>query len=333
MKKIKEKQLSEAYVKVIPKYEKLGVNIKQAIEFFLHENELSYLTVDFRVKDIDSFLKKIERKNYSKPFEETEDICGLRIICYYRSDIDKICKIINDEFVVLESQDKEELLKPNQFGYRSHHLIVKIRENWLTAPNYRGLENLKAEIQVRTNLMHTWAEIEHKLEYKKEQDIPNQFKRKFSMLSAKLEEADEQFEELKKDILEYRNQIMNAAKEVNTFISDTTDVNLDKLQVFLDYYFPDRKKDIEDTSDLLSELETFNFKIADLACFFEKAKDILHEMEKDENEIMDGEIRWTQGGIARAILCLNSDAYLEFLSPPPEIMDLTYDYIKKLKDR
>jgi putative GTP pyrophosphokinase len=28
-------------------------------------------------------MEKIERKSYEKPFEDTEDICGIRIICYY----------------------------------------------------------------------------------------------------------------------------------------------------------------------------------------------------------------------------------------------------------
>jgi putative GTP pyrophosphokinase len=198
--KINLNEVSEEYSKVRNKYDTLGTNLAQALELFLKENDLKVLSVTYRVKDKESFVEKIDRKNYEKPFDDIEDICGIRIICYYQSDVDKIAEIISKEFEVLENQDKEELLEADQFGYRSTHFIVKIKKEWLKAPNYRGLEDLKAEIQIRTVLMHAWAEIEHKLAYKKKSHIPDKFRRKLSRISAKLEEADEQFEELRKEI-------------------------------------------------------------------------------------------------------------------------------------
>ncbi len=73
-------------------------------------------------------MKKYNEKKYNLPFEQIEDICGIRIICYYQSDITKICDIINTEFDVIESQDKEDLLESNEFGYRSFHFIVKLKK-------------------------------------------------------------------------------------------------------------------------------------------------------------------------------------------------------------
>ena len=157
-------KIKKQYFELLKSYEKLAGNIEVALKVLLEEAGIGYLAINCRIKSFDSFLKKIDRKHYDNPFVQIEDICGIRVICYYRSDMEKICEVISREFEVLEGEDKEELLDDNQFGYRSFHYIVKIREDWLAAPNYKGLGNLKAEIQVRTNLMHTWAEIEHKLE-------------------------------------------------------------------------------------------------------------------------------------------------------------------------
>ena len=65
---------------------------------------------------------------------------------------------------------------------------------------FRDYADFKVEIQIRTILMHAWAEIEHRLAYKKQAHIPSHLRRKFSRISAKLEEADEQFEELIQEI-------------------------------------------------------------------------------------------------------------------------------------
>ncbi|WRY53145.1 hypothetical protein P8F83_08040 [Clostridium intestinale] len=306
--RIFNKRIKEKYIKVRNNYEKLRMNLEQALKILLEEEKISYLSVISRVKDVDSFYEKISRKNYDNPFVQIEDICGIRIICYYRSDIEKICEIINREFEVLESQDKEELLNHDQFGYRSHHFIIKVKEDWLKIPNYRDLKDLKAEIQVRTNLMHTWAEIEHKLEYKKDEDIPKEFKRRFSFLSAKLEEADEQFEALKNDINQYREGNVELLRLRSEEISNLK-LNAENLCAFLNFNFPERgEMCIDDVGDLLNELHSYGVSIQMLGEFYNKTKPILLSMEEDENDT-DDELLWNHEGIVRAILGLCLESY------------------------
>ncbi|KXY68598.1 hypothetical protein AT261_10310 [Bacillus cereus] len=317
--------LVNMYENMIPKYNKLGINLTQAIELLLEEHSIQYLKVYYRIKESDSFMGKTDRKRYIDPFNEVEDICGIRIICYYKSDIDKICNVINEEFDVLESQDKEELLKPDQFGYRSHHFIVKIKEEWLCTPNYKGLADLKAEIQIRTNLMHTWAEIEHELGYKKEEDIPSEFRRKFSRISAKLEEADEQFEDLKSDISVYRDSRANSPVILDE------DLNADNLQAFLDKYFSDRKIYKDGASDLVSELKRLDINLPKLLDLHEKCKDLLLDLEEAERELFDDdELKWAQIGALRSILMLTVDNYMEGSPYPKELKDLINEFKKKL---
>jgi ppGpp synthetase/RelA/SpoT-type nucleotidyltranferase len=271
---------------------------------------MKVLAVSYRIKDKDSFVEKIDRKKYEKPFDECEDFCGIRIICYYQSDVGKIAEIISKEFEVLENQDKEELLEADQFGYRSTHFIVRIKKEWLQAPNYRGLENFKAEIQIRTVLMHAWAEIEHKLAYKKAAHVPKQFKRKLSRISAKLEEADEQFEELKKEIAEYKEDVAEITKG-ESLDTQNIELNLDSLQAFLDTTFPYRMKDIRDTANLVDEFLAYNIPLNELISSYERVESYLLKIEnelKAKNPLI---IAYAQCGMARLVMYLTNNVYFE----------------------
>lgn len=302
-------EVSEQFSKVKHKYDTLGINLAQALELFLNENDLKVLSVSNRTKDKDSFVEKIDRKNYENPFDDIEDICGIRIICYYQSDVDKIAAIISKEFEVLENQDKEQLLEADQFGYRSTHFIVKIKKEWLKAPNYRNLENLKAEIQIRTVLMHAWAEIEHKLAYKKKAHIPDKFRRTFYILSAKLEDADKQFEELKNEITKYREQIIEVTSGESKE-SEDIELNLDSLQTFLDLTFPDRHKSISDTAGFIDQLISLQIGMKEFITAYERVKNYIDQYENEYYEDGKG-TRWTQIGIARAIISLTNNSFFE----------------------
>ncbi|MFC4262646.1 GTP pyrophosphokinase family protein [Ferruginibacter yonginensis] len=324
-------QVSYQYSEVIDKYQKLGQNIVQALELFLNEKEISFLSIYYRVKDKNSFLEKIERKKYESPFEQIEDICGVRIICYYQNDVQKIAEIIKNEFEILENEDKENLLNTDQFGYRSTHFIAKIKPKWLQAPNYRGLENLKTEIQVRTVLMHSWAEIEHKLAYKKDIHIPKELKRKLYRISAKLEEADEQFEELKNSIIDYRNDVTNILN-TEDIQNDEIDLNLDSLQSFLDLNFPERVKNIEMTSDLVDEFSKFNISLSELKKSYKKVKNYLPEIEIEifKDEVVEKK-EWVQVGIARNIMDLTNENYRENRNKPENVKELDRFWAEKIK--
>jgi putative GTP pyrophosphokinase len=315
-------EISDQYKNCKDNYNKLGINLVQALELFLKEQDIKVLSIDYRVKADSSFAEKIDRKHYENPFDEIEDICGIRIICYYQSDVEKISEVLRQEFSVIENQDKETLLKADQFGYRSTHFIVKIKEEWNKAPNYRGLENLKAEIQIRTVLMHAWAEIEHKLVYKNENQVPSQFRRKLSRISAKLEEADEQFEELRKEATNYKKEV------TGKFEKDEykgVELNLDSLQAFLDKYFPDRLKNLEFTSYLLKRMGRFNISLNELFISYQKTKQYLLKFETDAfNDVNTLE----QTGIADIIICLTNPDYLRFHMTPVWLHEIITSYRK-----
>ncbi len=294
-------EISERYKECKYNYENLGINLVQALKLFLDENDIKVLSIDYRVKDDSSFAEKIDRKHYANPFDEIEDICGIRIICYYQSDVDKISEVLREEFTVIENQDKEALLKADQFGYRSTHFIVKIKNEWNKAPNYRGLENLKAEIQIRTVLMHAWAEIEHKLVYKNANQIPTEYREEFAEISALLKISDKKFEKLRENITSYKEEVTEKFEKDEY---EGVELNVDSLQAFLDKYFPDKLKAITFTTFLVDDLDLYSISLNDFFIYYKKVENYLSKIEGDVFEYTG--LTESQFGTAMLIVKLNN---------------------------
>jgi putative GTP pyrophosphokinase len=299
---ISREEFQQQYNQRRPAYERLATNLQQALKSFLSEQGVPYLDVLFRVKDANSAYEKISRKEYEHPFEDIEDWSGLRIICYYPDDVAEICSILEKEFDVQTQEDTATRLAPHEFGYRSTHLILTVKDAWMSTPNYRGLGNFKAEVQVRTILMHAWAEIEHKLQYKSTEQVPEQFQRKLYRLSAKFEEADEQFDELRKGIAEYRVTVREiVTDDINAF--RTQELNLDTLEAFLSAALPERER--SHVGDVLDELRQANVTMEDVVASFEFAKNglpILEDSWRSDNDGMFKDDSLTQVGALRAII-------------------------------
>jgi len=333
------KNLRTQYTTACQKYEDLAKNLKQALEIFLNDAGIDVLDVHYRIKDFESFVEKMQRKGYKDPFQDTEDICGLRIICYYHSDLDRISSLINREFNVLESVDKEDLLGTDEFGYRSIHFIVTVKNEWLSAPNYRGLDGLKAEIQARTVLMHAWADIQHKLAYKKKEYVPKKLERKLSRLSAIFEEADEQLDSLQKEREEYREDLLSEDAKRRGRFDVTQPMNIDSLQAFLDFYFWDREKYAESTSHLLDRIMKYGISIRDLVDAYERVRDVLPNMEKEYFEAIEpvtvsGKVirrKWTQVQAVEKILSVTQDNYWRDIRK--RVREFYLRYVEKWRDK
>lgn len=264
-----KEELHIEYSKCLPLYTRAKNNLIQALEIFLQENNVSYLSIAARIKDFNSFIEKIKRKNYSNPFDDNEDFCGVRVIVYYLKDIELIQEIITREFSVVSSIDKASQLGPKEFGYRSYHSIIKIKSEWLEAPNYRGLEDIKIEIQLRTVLMHAWAEIEHKLAYKASYQIPKKIEKQLGFLSSKLEESDNQFQQLKDDVETYRYDI-KLSLESNEVLPENSELNYDSLAALLDYYLQGFPRNRNNAISVLDRLKRENLSINEVESLLKK---------------------------------------------------------------
>lgn len=297
--------ITERFEQLKPSYEQLGLLVSDAIRSLLRKELIDILDVTFRVKTLVSFLEKIRRKRYENPYDEICDICGVRIVCFYPSDLEKIARLIQSEFVVIESSDKADLLEPDRFGYRSQHFIVKLKAQWLETPQYRDLGDLKFEIQIRTIMMHAWAGLSHKLAYKKKEQVPNQFLRRLFQLSALFEVADEQFDVLQSEKSSYQDRVRDST-DASAGFDVHQPLNVDTLQAFLDYNFADRLGDHDFTADLLEEITQYHISIRDLVIGHQESKPALEVIEKNQ---LGSDDRWAQVGVLRTVLELTNDDY------------------------
>jgi putative GTP pyrophosphokinase len=302
-------------------YKRLTRNIKNVVKGFLLLHKLPFAAVYARVKSSDSAFEKITRKGYKMPFDEIEDWCGIRIVCYYPGDISRINDIIREEFTVLSEEDVAARLAPNEFGYRSTHFIAKINGLWLNAPNYRGLESIKVEIQVRTISMHAWAEIEHKLQYKNADQVPGHLRRGLYRLGAKFEEADEQFEHLRNGIEEYQAQLSKSKLDLQAFKG--LELNLDTLQAFLDLVYPDKKGGREETglgvtnhtSSALLDISKAGLTMPEIIDAYELTKDLVIEAE-ERSKVKYNNSGWGyQVSFLSMALDIGTDKYYQMRKP------------------
>lgn len=293
------------YESNLEKYDLLWKNIIESLKILFDEESIKVLSITHRIKSTDSFMWKIERKGYIDPLKEIEDICWIRVICYYKTDIKKIKKIIEKEFTTHESENKEDSLSHDQFWYRSQHMIASIKKEWLKIPHYHGLDNIKCEIQIRTSLMDAWAEIEHKLAYKNQDQAPKHLRRKLHRISAFLEVADEQFEEVKNESDKYQHELNKNIKNKSIKFDSSLELNIDTLQAFMHSYFPDRTKSLNDTWKLVNEMLRNNVTLEDLLRGWKLVKDKFPAIQKDLNPNLELNQVW----VARITLYLTNEVF------------------------
>lgn len=157
-----------------------------------------FAVTSYRVKSMDSFLKKIIRKGYGDPIHEMHDKVGARMVIPFISHLPKVDEIVRLNLDVRHFEDKSEGLGQDKFAYQSLHYDVVLKEpiNAELAP----LRGLWCEVQLRTEAQHLWAEMAHRLMYKSEQEIPPQEARRVHRLNALLEIADHEFEHTRNSI-------------------------------------------------------------------------------------------------------------------------------------
>lgn len=152
-----------------------------------------------RIKTPESIVKKLKRHGYESTIENmvkyVNDIAGVRVICSFTSDIYRIAEMIRlqNDIHVIAVKDYIRLPKPS--GYKSYHMLV-------TVPVFLSdrTVDVKVEIQIRTVAMDFWASLEHKINYKFENDAPEHVKRDLVECSRMVSELDNRMQELNEEI-------------------------------------------------------------------------------------------------------------------------------------
>ena len=207
-----------------PKFEKLRRRAESIVTELLDDSSVICLEVQSRVKTEQSATKKIAIKQYDDPINQMTDLVGLRIIVYLESDIDEVAKILNTAFEIddANSIDKRVPDKPDVVGYRSLHLVCALGKQRAKNAEYRNICEMKFEVQIRTALTHTWAEIEHKQNYKSAHSLPKRLQRRLNILSGTLELVDLELDQIAKDAGAYKSDLETGKSELDADeLSDT----------------------------------------------------------------------------------------------------------------
>ncbi|HEU0085802.1 MAG TPA: hypothetical protein VFQ59_02485 [Candidatus Paceibacterota bacterium] len=185
MNKYKQKILSD-YKNKSELYQEFCQAIGQVMESMLKKGAYKY-HLSYRVKEFASLDEKIERKEKNgkvyKSLKDIEDIAGVRVVFYHRSDRDELMKMLKKEFgstVKLEETSKVS-------GYRSMHAIVSFSNNRLSLSEYERFKGLKCEVQLTLILDHAWAEVEHDILYKEDAEISLLSRKDYLYLKKKME--------------------------------------------------------------------------------------------------------------------------------------------------
>ncbi|QSI78678.1 GTP pyrophosphokinase [Niveibacterium microcysteis] len=230
--------------------------------------------VSHRIKDREECIKKFALK-YQTGLESTSteyeirdhitDLVGLRVVCYYETDIARVVKVLRENFeVVCETNKSAELeAQDNVFGYKGHHLDLRVNGDRANLPEYGEYLGLRFEVQVRSTIQDAWSVLDHKIKYKK--SIPHELKRKINALAALFEIADREFTDIKEVTERFKKGVQADIGVASQSASKPLDV-FEFLALtqprFPDYQFQGFKADgfVQEINRWSSKLDVATFK-------------------------------------------------------------------------
>lgn len=307
-------RLKTEYDKLRPRLERLEEEAKFILSSKLKKQRVKIHSVSSRVKDFSSVYDKLQRKSAKTRLHDINDLVGLRVVCLFLSDIEKIGRIIKKEFNVVYEDNRIEGYEVSSFGYMSVHFIAQIKDEY-SGPRYDMIKGQNFEIQIHTVLMDVWAVISHYLTYKQDIDVPRNLVRDFYALSGLFYVADTHFELFYKASEESRRKTVENVKRRT--LARTQEINSDSVAAYLDLKFPDREKpEPKDVSELVTELTQAGYQsIAEVDRAVKKASEAFAAAEKERPPEGKRGLKFAQVGALRNCLDLVDKNFLKLRAP------------------
>lgn len=156
--------------------EVLNIRLSQLALAYTITNKLppEAITVSSRVKSLQSFLHKLERKDWPQFYYPTEvvgDLIGARVTCWFIDDCDGIRNYISrSNHLALKGVPEDYIKEPKPSGYRSLHLTADVSFDAVRRDEVGSViiadDKMTCEIQIRTKLQDAWADLTHEFHYK-----------------------------------------------------------------------------------------------------------------------------------------------------------------------
>jgi ppGpp synthetase/RelA/SpoT-type nucleotidyltranferase len=195
----------------LPSYQAFLRRLGETLDTHLHELisaagiPENQSEVEWRIKAPASFEQKAalphpedpERLHYRFPTDEISDQLALRVICFLPAQVEAVEQAIADDdaLVVREVRNKgSDYSDARSFGYQSVHVLVDPAPQLGVPAPPKDYRVPRVEIQLRTQLQHVWAELEHASRYKGA--AGSRVSRKFDRAAALIEMVDELLQEI-----------------------------------------------------------------------------------------------------------------------------------------
>lgn len=186
-----------------------------------------YAPIEFvtgRVKRVSSILQKARK--LSVPLDRIElgieDIAGIRIMCQFVDDIYRVADLIRQRKDLVLVYEKDYITNFKESGYRSYHLIVEY-----PVQTSLGSKPVLAEIQIRTLGMNFWATIEHSLNYKYKDQLPEHVRERLRKAAEAATQLDLEMSSIRQEIVDAQqdfeessiivHKVLNAIQELYFF--------------------------------------------------------------------------------------------------------------------
>lgn len=241
----KREEFKEYYANSFSQLESAARSFRQLIHLLLANLDgIEEPKIEARVKKRNECIEKFNLK-YRKEIEEKKedyhikdyitDLIGVRVVCYYESEIDKVIDHLKASFHVNGITNKSAILtaKTDAFGYKGVHLDLGLNDERKQLDEYRKIKDFVFEVQVRSIVQDAWSVVDHKLKYKK--SISQPLQRRVLNLAALFEMADREFDAIR----------LATAEEIRLgleqSINPTADepLNLFNFMAFVEPRFPD----------------------------------------------------------------------------------------------
>lgn len=253
-----EKTIKEFYNTNIEKYSAFR---KRLVDKLQNEIKDLIFHIESRTKELSHIIDKVHLKSYTNIKEQLTDFVGVRIIVKDLLEVEQVCKYIKENYIVDEknSVDKKGLLQEDKVGYLSVHFVVQFNEETLRVKENADYNGLKAEIQVRTILQHSWAELTHDKIYKRGTNLDSQTKREVNLIAGLLELADNEILRINERIEDFSKHLENCDGNL-----DAIKLNLFMSRNFSEAYFLNVEQCLQEITAMgINSLKDFSSLLTD----------------------------------------------------------------------
>jgi ppGpp synthetase/RelA/SpoT-type nucleotidyltranferase len=239
------------YRKLRDAYGRLASEVEFALRAITEREGIKVHSVSSRVKTAKSIADKARRKEFDDPLNQVNDIVGIRIVALFLTDLPRLDALVRESFEIHESDDKVTEGDPASFGYMSVHYLATLGDQH-SGPRYDDLKDIAFEIQTRTVVMDSWANVSHHLDYKGASSIPEDLRKDFFALSGLFYVADKHFELFAERA---RESQVRARKELEHEPAEAIEINLDTMEAYLEERYSDRRQsDRASISEFVEEI-------------------------------------------------------------------------------